>query len=111
MPSICFYFQVHQPFRLKPYDCFKIGHDHFYEDELVNKDILDRVSRKCYLTANHTLLNLIEKYKGKFKIAYSISGTAIEQMERYRPDVLQSFQSLAKTGCAEFLSCNASIDL
>ncbi|HEY3401828.1 MAG TPA: glycoside hydrolase family 57 protein [Ohtaekwangia sp.] len=104
MPSICFYFQVHQPFRLKPYDCFKIGHDHFYEDELVNKDILDRVSRKCYLTANHTLLNLIEKYKGKFKIAYSISGTAIEQMERYRPDVLQSFQSLAKTGCVEFLS-------
>lgn len=104
MPSICFYFQVHQPFRLKPYDCFKIGHDHAYEDEHVNKEILDRVSNKCYLPANHTLLNLIEKHKGKFKVAFSISGTAIEQMERYRPDVLRSFQNLAKSGCAELLS-------
>jgi len=104
MPSICFYFQVHQPFRLKPYDCFKIGYDHHYEDEPVNKIILDRVSEKCYLTANQTLLNLIDRHKGNFRIAYSISGTAIEQMEKYRPDVLQSFQALAKTGCVEFLS-------
>lgn len=104
MSSICFYFQVHQPFRLKPYDCFKITHDHAYEDEQVNKEILDRVAHKCYLPANNTLLNLIEKHKGKFKVAFSISGTAIEQMERYRPDVLRSFQNLAKTGCVEFLS-------
>jgi alpha-amylase len=104
MPSICFYFQVHQPFRLKPYDCFQIGHDHRYEDEAKNREILDRVSEKCYLTANATLLDLVHKYQGKFKISYSISGTAIEQMEKYRPDVLESFKVLARTGCVEFLA-------
>jgi alpha-amylase len=104
MPSICFYFQVHQPFRLKSYDCFKIGYDHFYEDEAKNVEILNRVSEKCYLPANRTMLELIKENKGKFKIAYSISGTAIEQMEKYRPDVLQSFKDLADTGCVEFLS-------
>lgn len=104
MPSICFYFQVHQPFRLKQYDCFKIGHDHAYEDETTNREILDRVAKKCYLPANDLMLSLIEKYKGDFKISYSISGTALEQMEKYRPDVLQSFQRLNETGCVEFLS-------
>jgi alpha-amylase len=104
MPSVCLYFQVHQPFRLKPYDCFKIGYDHVYEDELKNREILDRVSTKCYLPANEALLHLIDKHKGNFKIAYSISGTALEQFETYRPDVLRSFQNLAETGCVEFLS-------
>lgn len=104
MPSVCFYFQVHQPFRIKPFDCFKIGNDHHYEDEAKNREILDRVSAKCYLPANKALLQLIEKNKGNFKIAYSISGVAIEQFEKYRPDVLKSFQQLADTGCVEFLS-------
>ena len=104
MPSVCFYFQVHQPFRLKPYDCFKIANDHDYEDEAKNREILDRVSKKCYLPANNTMLNLIEKYQGDFKIAYSLSGVLIEQLELYRPDVLKSFQALAETGCVEFLS-------
>jgi alpha-amylase len=104
MPSICFYFQVHQPFRLKPFDCFRIGNDHLYEDESKNREILDRVAEKCYLPANEMLLWLIERHSGSFRIAYSLSGTVLEQMERYRPDVLHSFQSLAKTGCVEFLS-------
>jgi len=104
MPSVCFYFQVHQPFRLKPYDCFKIGNDASYEDEGKNAEILNRVSEKCYLPANNTMLRLIDAHKGKFRIAYSISGTAIEQMEKYRPDVLNSFKELANTGCVEFLS-------
>jgi alpha-amylase len=104
MPSVCFYFQVHQPFRLKPYDCFKIGNDHGYEDEAKNREILDRVSKKCYLPANNTMLNLIDKHHGDFKIAYSLSGVLIEQLELYRPDVLKSFQALAETGCVEFLS-------
>jgi alpha-amylase len=104
MPSVCFYFQVHQPFRLKPYDVFKIGYDHVYEDEAKNREILDRVATKCYLPANQTMLELIDKHQGAFKIAYSISGVAIEQMENYRPDVLHSFQALAQTGCVEFLS-------
>lgn len=104
MPSICFYFQVHQPFRLKPYDCFKIGFDQVYEDETLNREILDRVSEKCYLPANQLLLELIERHGGRFKISYSLSGVAIEQFEKYRPDVLRSFQKLAATGCVEFLS-------
>jgi alpha-amylase len=104
MPSICLYFQVHQPFRLKPYDCFKIGNDSSYEHARKNRDILDRVTEKCYLPTNEILLNLIHEYQGDFKIAYSISGIAMEQMEKYRPDALESFQQLAQTGCVEFLS-------
>jgi alpha-amylase len=104
MPSVCFYFQVHQPFRLKSYDCFKIGHDHFYEDDSKNREILDRVSAKCYLPTNEIFLRLIDAHGGAFRIAYSLSGTLIEQLEKYRPDVLRSFQALAETGCVEFLS-------
>jgi len=104
MPSVCFYFQVHQPFRIKRYSFFDIGKDHFYEDDDKNIQILNKVSEKCYLRANETILNLIKKHKGKFKVSYSLSGTLIEQLEMYRPDVLQSFADLAKTGCVEFLS-------
>jgi alpha-amylase len=104
MPSVCFYFQVHQPFRIKRYSFFDIGNDHFYEDDTKNIEILNKVSEKCYLRANHTMLELIKKHRGKFKVSYSISGTLIEQLEIYRPDVLQSFVDLAKTGCVEFLS-------
>ncbi len=104
MPSVCFYFQVHQPFRIKHYSVFDIGKDHFYEDSEKNKWIMDKVSEKCYLPANHKMLELIKRHKGKFRISYSLSGTVIEQMELYRPDVLQTFVDLAKTGCVEFLS-------
>lgn len=104
MPSVCFYFQVHQPFRIKRYSFFDIGKDHFYEDDEKNQIILDKVSEKCYLKTNRKMLDLINRHKGKFKISYSISGTAIEQFEKYRPDVLESFKDLAKTGCVEFLS-------
>lgn len=104
MPSVCFYFQVHQPFRLKHYDFFSIGTDAVYEDLEKNRFILDRVAGKCYLPANAMLLDLIQKHDGHFKIAYSLSGTLIEQFEKYRPDVLQSFKELAATGCVEFLS-------
>ena len=104
MPSVCFYFQVHQPFRLKHYSFFNIGNDHSYEDDALNKEILDKVSDKCYLPANKLMLSLIKKHKGKFRIAFSLSGVAIEQFEKFRPDVLQSFIELSKTGCVEFLS-------
>jgi alpha-amylase len=104
MPSVCFYFQVHQPYRIKRYSFFDIGHDHFYEDDEKNRLILNKVSDKCYLPANQTMLELIKKHKGKFKISYSLSGTLIEQLETYRPDVLKSFIDLSKTGCVEFLS-------
>jgi alpha-amylase len=104
MPSVCFYFQVHQPFRIKRYSFFDIGRDHFYEDEVKNRAVLDKVSEKCYLRTNAKMLELIERFQGRFRISYSLSGMAIEQFERYRPDVLESFIRLARTGCVEFLS-------
>lgn len=104
MPSVCFYFQVHQPFRIKKYSFFDIGNDHFYEDADKNREILDKVSEKCYLKTNQKMLELIHRHQGKFRISYSLSGVFIEQCENYRPDVLQSFIDLAKTGCVEFIS-------
>jgi alpha-amylase len=104
MPSICFYFQVHQPYRLKEYTFFDIGSDHHYFDDAKNRQVLDKVSEKCYLPTNKLMLELIEKHQGKFKISYSISGVALEQFEAWRPDVLQSFVDLGNTGCVEFIS-------
>lgn len=104
MPSVCFYFQVHQPFRLKQYSFFNIGNDHQYDDEKLNISILNKVADKCYIPTNKIMLELIKKNENKFKIAYSISGVALEQFEKYRPDVLESFIELSRTGCVEFLS-------
>jgi alpha-amylase len=104
MPSVCFYFQVHQPFRIKRYSFFDIGNDPFYEDDKMNREVLNKVSDKCYIKTNNKMLELIKRHKGKFRISYSLSGTVIEQFEIYRPDVLKSFVALAETGCVEFLS-------
>lgn len=104
MRTICFYFQVHQPFRIKRYRFFDIGHDHYYFDEYANRTIMRKVAEKCYLPTNKLFLDLINKYKGKFKISYSISGVALEQFELYAPDVLNSFKKLAETGNVEFIA-------
>ncbi len=104
MRTICLYFQVHQPFRFRRYRFFDIGNEHYYYDDYSNESILRKVADKCYLPANKILLDLIRKFEGKFKIAMSISGIAIDQMELYTPEVLKSFLKLAKTGCVEFLA-------
>ncbi len=104
MRTICFYFQVHQPFRFRRYRFFDIGNDHYYYDDYSNESILQKVARKSYLPANELMLDLIKKHKGKFKIAYSISGIAMEQFRLYAPEVLESFKKLAETGQVEFLS-------
>ena len=104
MADVCIYFQAHQPNRLKPYTFFEIGRDPFYENDILNKEVLDRVSDKCYLRANEMMLQLIEKTKGEFKIAYSLSGVFIEQLENHRWDVLESFKKLADIGKVEFLA-------
>jgi len=101
--TLCLYFQVHQPFRLRRYRFFDIGKDHSYYDEFSNRTIMRKVAERCYLPANKLMLELIKQYGKSFRIAYSISGVAIEQLERYAPDVLDSFKALAKTGCVEFL--------
>lgn len=102
--SLCLYFQVHQPDRLRLYRFFDIGNDSQYFDEFTNKTILKRVAQRCYLPMNALMLELIKKYKGQFRISYSISGAALEQFEQYAPEVLDSFRELAKTKCVEFLA-------
>src|SRR3989344_2148722 len=103
MVSICFYFQVHQPFRLKKYSVFDVGHNHNYFDEHRNEKEMKKIAGKCYLPANSVMLDLLKKHP-EFKIAYCISGTAIEQMRQYAPEALESFRKLAKTGRVEFLN-------
>jgi alpha-amylase len=105
MTSVCFYFQVHQPFRLrKDYDFFRIGTDHHYEDDHANGGILNKVADKCYRPMNQLLLEEIHRWKGEFRVSFSISGVCLEQMERWAPDVIESFQRLVATGCVEILS-------
>ncbi|PKP41998.1 MAG: alpha-amylase [Bacteroidetes bacterium HGW-Bacteroidetes-10] len=102
--TICLYFQVHQPDRLRLYRFFDIGRESYYYDDFANKTILKRVAQRCYLPANEIMLSLIKQHKGAFKIAYSISGVALDQFEKYAPEVIESFRELAKTGCVEFLA-------
>lgn len=104
MKRICFYFQVHQPFRLRTYRFFDIGNGSDYFDEHKNRSVMQKVAGKCYLPANNVLLDLIHKYGKRFKVSFSISGTALDQFELYAPEVLESFQKLAATGCVEFLA-------
>ena len=101
--SICLYFQVHQPTRLRLYRFFDIGKDSHYYDDFVNRTILRRIAQKCYLPMNAQLLELVKKFDGKFKVAFSISGSALEQFQRFAPEVLDSFRALAATGKVEFL--------
>jgi alpha-amylase len=102
--AICFYFQVHQPFRLKRYRFFDLGHDHYYYDDFSNESIMRKVAENCYLPANEVILDLILKNKGKFKISFSLTGLVINQFRLYAPEVLDSFRKLAETGMVEFLA-------
>ena len=104
MSAICFYFQVHQPYRLRHYTFFDIGANSWYEDENANCGILLKVARKCYLPMNALLLKLIRRHEGQFKVSFSISGTALDQFETYAPEVIQSYRELVATGCVELLS-------
>ena len=102
--TLCLYFQVHQPMRLRQYRFFDIGKDHYYYDDFANRSIMRKVADRCYLPANGVLLDIIKEYGKQFKVSFSISGIAIEQFEMYAPEVLESFKTLAKTGCVEFLA-------
>ena len=104
MKTVCLYFQVHQPWRLKVYRFFNIGKDHNYLDDFTNRAIMQKVARQCYLPMNALLLKLIKENKGAFKCSFSITGSAVEQFRAYAPEVLDSFRALADTGCVEFLA-------
>ena len=102
--SICIYFQIHHPERLRKYQFFDIGKKHNYFDNYANRSELEDLAENCYLPANALLLDLIKKHEGKFKVAFSISGSAIDQLEMHTPEVIRSFQELAQTGQVEFLA-------
>jgi alpha-amylase len=103
MLNIVFYFQVHQPYRLKHYNVLDIGTGSPMFDDKLNREVMLKVAEKCYLPTNKLLLDLIKEHEGRFKIAFSITGTAIEQFKLYSPETLDSFKALADTGCVEFL--------
>jgi alpha-amylase len=104
MRYICLYFQVHQPFRLRNFPFFDIGEKGDYFDEAENYALLKKVAQKCYLPANKLLLELFQKHGKDFRVSFSISGTILDQFERYMPELIESFRKLADTGNVEFLS-------
>ncbi|HRX76033.1 MAG: glycoside hydrolase family 57 protein [Candidatus Cloacimonetes bacterium] len=103
MLNIIFYFQVHQPYRLKHFNVLDIAQGSDMFDDQLNGQVMRKVSQKCYLPTNKLLLDLIKKHEGRFKISYSITGTAIEQFKRYSPETLDSFKALVDTGCVEII--------
>lgn len=104
--SLVLYFQVHQPYRLKPFSYFDIGSDQgpAYFDADENRRILQRVAEKCYLPTTAILQRLAEGSEGRFRCTFSISGSALTQFEAWSPETLEAFQALAATGCVEFLA-------
>ncbi len=102
MPSVCFYFQMHQPLRLRHYTVF--DRDDNYFDDAKNAFICRKVANKCYLPANRLLLDLIRRCEGRFRVAFSITGVLLDQLRLYAPEVLSTLHALAETGCVEFLA-------
>lgn len=102
MPSVCFYFQVHQPFRLRHYTIFDKTSNYF--DDFRNASICRKVANKCYLPTNRLLLDVIRRYEGRFKVAFSLTGVVLEQFQQFCPEVMSTFDALAQTGCVEFLA-------
>ncbi|MFA5862371.1 MAG: glycoside hydrolase family 57 protein [Candidatus Thermoplasmatota archaeon] len=103
MTDVCFYFEVHQPVRLRRSHVFNMPSGVDYWDHEKNREIFERVSNKSYVPTNKLILDLIKKHGGAFKASYSLSGTFVEQAKQFRPDVMDSFRDLADTGCVEFL--------
>src|SRR4030043_1756265 len=107
MPSVCLYFQVHQPMRLNRFTVFNIGANHDrssdYFNHKLNQEIFEKVAKKCYLPTNNILLDLIKKYDGKFRVSFSLTGTFIDYCERYMPSVLDSFKALFATGAVDLI--------
>jgi alpha-amylase len=107
MPSVCFYFEVHQPMRLNHFSVFNIGQNmdslSTYFDKKLNVEIFEKVANKCYLPTNKLLLDLIHEFDGKFRISFSLTGTFVEYCERFMPAVLDSFKELFRTGAVDFI--------
>lgn len=101
MASVVFYFQVHQPFRLRRYSVF--DEDPFYFEDRSNAEICEKVANKCYRPATKLLLDLVKRHEGRFKISFAITGVVLDQFEHFTPDVIDLYKALADTGCCEFI--------
>lgn len=104
MKTINFCFRIHQRYNLKRYRFFEIGNDHYYYDDYANETATRFNADKVYIEANKLLLDIINNSNKRFRVSFAISGLALEQFENYAPDVIESFQALAHTGCVEFLA-------
>ena len=104
MKTICLYFEIHQKIQLKRYRFFDIGIDHYYYDDYENERIITDIAERSYMPALTTLLDMIKKHGDYFKVAFSISGVGLEQLELHAPQVIEKLQELNETGCVEFLA-------
>lgn len=104
MKTICLYFEIHQPVHLKRYRFFDIGKDHYYYDDYENERSITEVAQKSYIPSLQTLLEMTKTYGKQFKVSFSLSGVALEQLEMYAGEVIDLLQQLAETGCVEFLA-------
>ena len=104
MKTICLYFEIHQIIQLKRYRFFDIGTDHYYYDDYENEHIIDDIAERSYMPALNTLLEMIKANNGYFKVAFSVSGVGMEQLEMHAPEVIEKLQELNETGCVEFLA-------
>lgn len=106
MTSICIYFEVHQPLRLNRFSVFNIGNNNsngsYFNDKL-NREIFEKVAKKCYLPTNNLLLNLINKFDGQFKVSFSLTGTFIEYCKSFMPELIDNFKELFKTGSVDMI--------
>lgn len=104
MPAVNLHFALHHPYRLRRYTVFDLGQNSFYEDDDHNCDSVLYAASQCYLPLNDLLLKLIARNGKDFKVSLSLSGVALEQLEQYAPEVIDTFKALAATGCVEFLA-------
>ncbi len=104
MKTVCLYFEIHQNIHLKRYRFFDIGTDHYYYDEYENERSITETAENSYIPALNALIEMAHRYGDYFKCAFSLSGTAIELLEQYSPEVLELLDQLNKTGCVEFLA-------
>jgi len=102
MAQVCFYFQIHQPYRLRRYSIFDTSFEYFDDEQ--NAEVCRKVARKCYLPANALLLDMIERNEGRFRFSMSLTGVVLDAFEEYCPEVLDSLHRLNETGCVEFLA-------
>ena len=104
MKTICLYFEIHQIIHLKRYRFFDIGTDHYYYDDYENERSISYIAEHSYMPALNAISDMIRDNGQYFKVAFSLSGTGIEQLEMHAPQVLEKLQELNQTGCVEFLA-------